>query len=212
MTGRRRNNGRGRGRGRMTRRGGAGPSGKTFSPPSIPPSFAAPQPLHTQVEFTVDVSKELKTFTTLLIGQAIAKQYGLNPSDGVATQSFSYRMLSVMAWMIPNLNDTAFGELTVQFLDPPASGAATLRQIKGYGSRDRAARVGFTYPTAVQQLPVQSNSNFSWVRVKNDGRSPDQAVLFRVKVVAYLFGGDVLQPSVEEPPQLDPLLFFARSF
>lgn len=181
----------GRRGGRPRGRAGATAQGKTFSPNSVPPAFAAPRPFNAQVEFQLDVAESsFKVFTTNEISSALRAQYGLIP-EAPATQSFSFNLRSVQLWLIPDANDTSFGELTVQFIDSPASGSAVLQQIKGYGSRDRAPRVGYSYPRAIRQLPIQSNSAFSWIRAKHDSRSAgDMKLLARVALQVNLFGSD----------------------
>lgn len=167
-------------------------TGRVYSPPSVPPTIAAPRPLKTWVEFFLDVGESPKVYTTNVIAAALQKQYGYNPESATATSSFAFVLHKVSVWMIPQGNDVSYGELTIQFIDSPASGAAVIRQVKGYGSGQRAPRVGFQYPTAIQQLPVQSNANFSWVRVHHDTRTTgDQSTLFRVLVSVYFFGSDV---------------------
>jgi len=167
--------------------------GRTFSPASIPPSISAPAPIRTWVEFTSSISEtDFKITTVQLISDKIKTLYGLNPHSTLATNSFTFKLHSISLWLIPDKNDAAFGEFTVQLFDAPFGGNTILRQLQGYGSRDRAARIGYEYPHAVQQLPISDGSTASLMRAKHSSRSAgDQDVLVRVFTTIVPYGGDV---------------------
>lgn len=153
------------------RRRTVGRLGATFSPPSIPPAFSAPRPIITEVEFQTTVeSSTWSIVKTSQLTKAIRDMFSIN-SAGSSTSDFSYSLMSAQLWMIPDKNDLAWGQLTVQFIDSPVVGSAVLRQVIGYGSGDRAARVGYHYPTAVSQLPIQDAADYELLRVRRDSRS-----------------------------------------
>lgn len=184
----RRKNRRGR-----RRRGANNGAGSSFNPPSIPPTIQAPAPLRTWVEVEETVNEGSFNATTIkTLTDRIGELYGFNPSSSTATTSFCIQLHRVAMWLIPNTNDTAFGELTVQHFAVPLGGNQVLRQTQGYGSRDRAARVGYVYPSAIQQMPISDTSVANWFRAKHDHRSAgDMTLLVRALVTILPFGGDV---------------------
>lgn len=145
------------------------------------------------IEFKIQVPESTYAVVTVNeLRDAIKKQFALAPSSSAATQSFAYTIHRVELWLIPDKNDTAFGELTVQFVSFPGAGDGVLRQVKGYGSRDISPRIGFQYPRALQEFPVQEGVTWTWLRVKHDNKDlGDMAALVRADITLLLFEGDV---------------------
>lgn len=176
---------------RRTRRpqNGGALVGRIFNPPPTPTTFFSSRPFTTWVEFPLsEITSAYKQFTTNSIADALTNQFGLRPSTADA-ESFSFSLLQGMFWLQPDNTSPAWGELTIQFINSPATGDGVLAQAKGYANATRAARIGYKYPHAVKQLPITEGANYIWIRVKReDSASGDQNVIARVQVLLRLYG------------------------
>lgn len=168
-------------------------SGRVFTPPATPRTIAYPRSFNTWIEFSVSISSSFNVVSSSVISDALRKSFGLNPSSDVATQSFAFALRRLELYLIPLANDTSYNELVAQVIDVAGPGNAVLKQLAAYGSGQIAARIGFSYPSAIRAFPVQEGANFSWLRVRHGTRvTGDQSVLVRVEVSLRLFGSDVL--------------------